>query len=255
MSRPRRGVPHDAGEARGGEHVEGRRAVRELLSARRRRVRSVTLAIGAEGLDEIVALAEAARVPLRSAPPERLRALARTDAPQGVVARADPVPPADPDDLLARPDALVLALDSVTDPGNVGAILRSAESAGATGVVLPHRRAAGLTPAAVKAAAGAVEHVPIATVPGVPAFLERARKAGLWIVGLDPTGDTDIFTLPIAERALVLVLGSEGSGLSRLARARCDVLATIPMRGRIASLNVAAAAAVACFEIARQRAQ
>ena len=141
----------------------------------------------------------------------------------------------------------------MTDPQNLGAVLRSAEGAGATGVLLPKRRSAHVTPAVTKAAAGAVEHLPIALVPGIPAALERAGRAGVWAVGLDGTGDTDLFGLSLGDQPIVLVLGAEGRGLGRLTRERCDVLARIPMLGRLDSLNVSAAAALACFEVARAR--
>jgi 23S rRNA (guanosine2251-2'-O)-methyltransferase len=170
-----------------------------------------------------------------------------------VIARAEPLAPAKLDELLADPEAFLVALDGVTDPQNLGAVLRTAEVAGATGAVLPRHRSAHLTPAAVKAAAGAIEHLPIALVPGVPHLLERASRAGVWTVGLDGAGKTPVFELEVADRPIVLVLGAEGRGLSRLTRQRCDVVASIPMRGRLASLNVAAAAAVACFEVVRRR--
>lgn len=240
----------------GGERVEGRRAVHELLVAGRRRVRRVEMATGQEAspvLDGIAAAARGAGVPVRFVDPSRLAAVATTEAPQGVIAHADPVPEADLDGLLADPGAFLIALDGVTDPGNLGAVLRTAEAAGVTGALLPRHRAARLSPAAVKAAAGAVEHLPLAAVAGVPAALERASRGGLWSVGLEAEGTTSVFGLEVADRPLVLVLGAEGSGLSRLARRRCDVLASIPLAGRTASLNVAAAAAVACFEVARRR--
>lgn len=204
-------------------------------------------------LDEIRAAADQAGVPVRVTTEEQLAARAATDAHQGVLARGDPLPEADLDDLLADPRAFLVALDGVTDPRNLGAVLRSAEGSGATGVLLPKRRAVHVTPAVAKAAAGAIEHLPLGLVPGVPAALERAGRAGLWVVGLDEGGDTDVFGLAVADRPLVLVLGAEGRGLSRLARARCDVLARITMRGRLPSLNVAAAATVACYEVARAR--
>jgi len=241
----------------GGEQVEGRRAVRELLAAGQRRVRSVWIAEGRDGselLDDIERLAATRGVRVRRVEPARLAAEARTDAPQGVLARADPVPPATFDALLDDPGAFLVALDGVTDPGNLGAVLRVAGAAGATGVVVPKHRSALLTPAAVKAAAGAVEHVPIAPVSGIPAALDRATRAGVWTVGLAAEGPTSVFDLPVADQRLVLVLGAEGRGLARLTRERCDVLAAVPMPGPVDSLNVATAAAVACFEVVRRRA-
>ena len=184
-----------------------------------------------------------------------LDALARTDVPQGVVARTVPVASADVDSLLAAPRPFLVALDGVTDPRNLGAVLRTAESAGATGVVLRRHRAVRLTPAAVKAAAGAVEYLSIATVAGIPSFLERCRRAEVWSVGLDERGERPVFDLPVADGPVVLVLGAEGGGLSRLARERCDLVVRIPMQGHLSSLNVGAAAAIACFQIARRRAQ
>jgi 23S rRNA (guanosine2251-2'-O)-methyltransferase len=219
-------------------------------------VKSVWVAAGRDAdplLDEIVSLAEAAGVSVRMVDAERVREEARTEAPQGVVAIAAPVAAARFDELCAAPDAFIVALDGVTDPRNLGAVLRIAETAGATGAVVPRHRSALLTPAAVKAAAGAVEHVRIALVAGVSSALEDARRAQVWSVGLDADGDTTIDALTVADAPLVLVLGAEGRGLSRLARDRCDVLARIPMYGRLESLNVSAAAAVACFEIARRR--
>jgi 23S rRNA (guanosine2251-2'-O)-methyltransferase len=203
-------------------------------------------------VDEIV---ELAGTTVRFVSPEQLAGAARTDAPQGVVARADPIPEADLDALLAEPAAFLVALDGVTDPRNLGAVMRSAETAGATGVVLSRHRSARLTPAAMKAAAGAAEHLPVARVGGIPAALDRVRRAQVWAIGLDEAGDRDIGDVEIATEPLLLVLGAEGGGLAALTKRRCDVLARIPTHGHVASLNVAAAAAVACHEIARRRAE
>jgi 23S rRNA (guanosine2251-2'-O)-methyltransferase len=207
---------------------------------------------------EIVDLASRQRVPLRRVARSRLDAVARTDAPQGVVAFAAPLPEARLEDLVqpAGPDRtapFLLVLDGVTDPHNFGALLRTAECAGATGAIIPRHRAAHLTPTVAKAAAGAIEYLPVATVPGTPAALLELSAAGVWTVGLDPGGTTRLWDLELATEPVALVLGAEGRGLSRLAGARCDVLVTIPQRGAIASLNVAAAGAVACFEVARRR--
>ncbi|HEX6312071.1 MAG TPA: 23S rRNA (guanosine(2251)-2'-O)-methyltransferase RlmB [Acidimicrobiia bacterium] len=237
--------------SRGTEQVEGRRAVLELLRAGRRRVRSVWLA--GDGLDEIEQRARAAGARVQRVPRDQLDRRARTDTPQGVVATADPVPETELDPLLRDDAAFLVALDGVTDPGNLGAVMRTAEAAGATGMIVPRHRAARITPAVAKAAAGALEHLPFVTVSGIPSALDRARRAHVWTVGLDADGDTALFDLALADQPLVLVLGAEGRGLSRLSRRRCDVVATIPMHGAIESLNVAAAAALACYEVARRR--
>lgn len=240
----------------GGERVPGRRAVRELLAAGRRHVREVWLAAGRDAsplLDEIVELAERGGVPVRRVDDARVDAEARMDGAQGVAAVAAAVPPAPLDTLAGAPDAFLVVLDGVTDPRNLGAVLRTAEAAGATGAVVPRHRSALLTPTAVKAAAGAVEHLRIALVAGVPAALEQLRRANVWTVGLDADGDTPVTDLAVADAPVALVLGAEGRGLGRLTRDRCDVLARIPMRGRIQSLNVGAAAAVACFAVADAR--
>lgn len=237
--------------------MEGRQAVRELLAAGRRRVKEVWLAEGMDDsplLAEIVDLAAAQRVPLKRVGRGRLDAAARTEAPQGVLAHAEPLPEADLDDLVG-PDAFLLVLDGVTDPHNLGALLRTAECAGATGAVLPRHRAAHVTPAAAKAAAGAVEHVPLALVPGIPAALQRLRDQGVWTVGLAGEADRSLFDLDpgLVRGPVALVVGAEGAGLARLVRQRCDLLVRIPQLGRIASLNASAAGAVACFEVARRR--
>jgi 23S rRNA (guanosine2251-2'-O)-methyltransferase len=232
------------------------RAVHELLSAQRRRVRRVLVARARDGdqeRDAIVALAERAGVRVEIVGAERVLDEARLEVPQGIVALADPVEPVALETLLATPNCFLVVLDGVTDPRNLGAVLRTAEAAGVTGVVLPRHRSALLTPAAVKAAAGAIEHVAIALVPGIPNALDQARRAEVWTVGIDMAGTTSIFELTVADAALALVLGSEGRGLARLTRDRCDVLASIPMRGTLESLNVSAAAAVACFEVVRRR--
>ena len=238
----------------GGERVEGRRAVRELLTAGRRRVRTVWLAAGrSDDLGDLGDLADERRVDVRRVTRDQLVDLARTDAPQGVVAAAEPIEPADLGTLLAAPSTFLVALDGVTDPQNLGAILRGAETAGATGVVLPRHRAAHITPAVTKAAAGAIEYLPIASVPGIPAAITHAAQSDVWTIGLDADGDVTIDALAVADRPLMLVFGAEGRGLSRLARERCDVIARIPMHGHLASLNVAAAVAIACAAIARVR--
>jgi 23S rRNA (guanosine2251-2'-O)-methyltransferase len=234
--------------------------VRELLLAGRRRVRELLVAEESEdtqALQDLVDLALEEGVAVRQVSRKRLLAEARTEAPQGVVARAAPLPEAELDDLARSakggPPPFLLALDGVTDPGNLGAVLRSAECAGVSGVILPRHRAAHIGPTAAKAAAGAVEHLPMAVVGGLPTALAQLREKGVWVVGLDAGGDRSLFDLEIADAPLCLVLGAEGAGLSRLVRQRSDVVVGIPLRGRLGSLNVAAAGALACYEVARRR--
>jgi len=237
----------------GGEQVEGRRAVRELLAAGRRRVKVVYLSASAEPapiIDEIVELAGPA---LRVVPVEKLAALARSERPQGVIATSTPLQPADLDELLRDPRAFIVALDGVADPRNLGAVLRSAVAFGATGVVLPRHRGALVTPSVTKAAAGSIEHIAIASVSGIATALERASRAGVWTVGLAVDGATDITDLTVADSPVILVIGAEDRGLSRLVEARCDVMARIEIAPAVDSLNASAAAAIACHEIARRR--
>lgn len=207
-------------------------------------------------VQEILDRCQSQRVPLRRVGREQLEAGAQSDAPQGVLAKADPLPEAELEDLLApvngrRP--FLLALDGVTDPHNLGALVRTGECGGVTGIVLPRHRSAHVTATVAKASAGAVEHVPMAVTAGLPTALKIAQDAGVWTVGLDPGGTSVVYDLAVADQPIVLVLGSEGSGLSPLVKKRCDVLAGIPQYGAVGSLNVSAAGAIAIFEIARQR--
>lgn len=245
----------------GGEQVEGHHAVHELLLARRRRVRRLWLAENvamSDPVQRIAALGSERGVRAEVKPVEALLAAAQTGAPQGVIAWADPLLPVGLEELVdveaAPGPAFLLVLDGVTDPGNLGSVLRTAACAGVGGVVVGRHRSAPLTAAAVKAAAGAVEYVPISSVGGIPAALQRLSRAGIWLVGLDPLGNEELWDATLFDGPVALVLGSEGKGLSRLARDRCDLLVRIPQRGPIESLNVAAATAVACFEVARRRA-
>ncbi|MGH9164072.1 MAG: 23S rRNA (guanosine(2251)-2'-O)-methyltransferase RlmB, partial [Acidimicrobiales bacterium] len=244
----------------GGEQVEGRQAVRELLAAGRRRVRALYMSEDQDPsplLGEIADLANAGRVPVRLVGRGLLAAMARTDAPQGVIAQADALPESDLADLTATVDErppFLLLLEGVTDPHNLGALARSADGAGVTGLVLPRHRAVHVTPTAAKAAAGAVEHLPMALVPGIAGALSELRKAGVWTVGLDAEADSSLFDLTLASEPVALVVGAEGPGLSRLSRSRCDVVVRIPQSGALRSLNVSVAGALACYEVARRRA-
>ncbi len=250
------GGARPAKEGLGGDQVEGRQAVRELLLAGRRRVREVVVATDrrdADVLDDIRTLALQLQVPVREVGRAKLDAIARTDSHQGVVATAAALRETDVDDLFADPTAFLLAADGVTDPGNLGALLRTAESAGVTGVLLPRHRAVHVTPAVTKAAAGAVEHLRFAVVGGLPAALATATERGVLVVGLDMGGEVDVHHLPPVDGPVLVVVGAEGRGLGRLVRQRCDVVASIPMIGRTESLNVSVAGALALYEVVRRR--
>ncbi|HEX8754430.1 MAG TPA: 23S rRNA (guanosine(2251)-2'-O)-methyltransferase RlmB, partial [Solirubrobacterales bacterium] len=182
----------------------------------------------------------------------RLAEISGTDDHQGVVAEVDPYPYADPNALLRRESALILALDQVQDPRNLGAICRSAEFAGAAGVVVPERRSAAITPVVCKTSAGAVEHLAVAHVRNLADWLGEAKEAGFWIWGADAEADAAPWGVDLTGPT-VLVLGGEGKGLRPRVAASCDGLVALPRRGRIESLNVSAAATALLFEALRQR--
>lgn len=234
--------------------IEGRRPVTEALRAGRE-VTEVVAQRGARGLGDIVAAAERAGVAVRWVSKDDIARLAHTRAPQGVVAVVGGFRYATVDSLLQRKDepALLVALDHVTDPQNVGAIARSAEAFGCHGLVLPGRRAASVGPAAEKAAAGALTHLAVARVGNLARALDDLKEKGIWIVALDETGQGAVDAIAVAADPMCLVVGAEGAGVSRLVRERADHVVRIPTSGRISSLNASAAAAVALFEIRRQR--
>lgn len=181
-----------------------------------------------------------------------VRSMADTDAPQGVVARCRPIPSATLESL-AGDAAAVLVLDHVEDPHNVGAAARSALAAGIGGMVVSSRRAAPLSSTAFKAAAGALERLPVAVVGSIPEAMSRLKEGGLWLVGLEADADQQLFGLDLLTEAVAVVVGSEGAGLAELTRKRCDVLVSIPMATDTESLNASVSAALASFEIMRVR--
>jgi 23S rRNA (guanosine2251-2'-O)-methyltransferase len=230
------------------ETVYGVRPVIEALRGGRRKVFEV---LDATGNAEVAKAARTAGVPVRKVPQARIGELARGGVHQGIAARVEPYPYVELEDLLGAPDPLVVVLDGVTDPQNLGAVLRVADGAGASGVVIPKDRAAGVTAAAVKASAGASEHVPVARVTNLRRAVDLMKEAGLWVyaaeVGGRPHTDLDL-TGPVG-----LVLGSEGRGVRRLVREGCDGTVSIPMLGAVGSLNVSVASAVLLYEARRQR--
>jgi 23S rRNA (guanosine2251-2'-O)-methyltransferase len=228
----------------------GRRAVAEALrSGRAKRVLALVGSRGTEGMRELREAAKRSAIAIEWSERDALEALHVPDH-QGVVAVVEPPEELDEDGLAALPfggEAIAVILDGIVDPQNLGACGRSAEAAGASVLITRERRAAPLTPAAVRASAGALFHLPLARVTNLSRVIEWLKGRGFWVVGLDHRADASIHEAPVLPRPLALVVGGEGAGLSRLVREGCDVLVSIPMAGRTASLNASAALAVALF--------
>ena len=230
------------------ELVYGRRAVREALRGPRAvlELHASERAVSAEAW-----LREEKGVRVRVEPERELKALAGSTDHQGVVARCEPYRYADADELSARERPLLVCLDQVTDPHNLGAVCRSAEGAGATGVIVPAHGSARVTPAVCRASAGAVEHLPVAVVPNLARWLNEAKGPRLWVFAAQ-AGATSMWEADLSG-GLALVFGAEGKGLRPLVRRACDGAVAIPLAGRTESLNVSVAAAVLLYEAKRQR--
>jgi 23S rRNA (guanosine2251-2'-O)-methyltransferase len=235
-----------------GQLLYGRNAVHEVLRAGRRPVRAVWAT--AATLEGEGWLAELDEVEVRLADSDGLTALAGSPDHQGVVAAVDAYPYVELSELLARPDPLIIALDEVQDPQNLGAIARTAECVGATGMIICRHRAAEVTPAAVKASAGATEHLPIVQARNLADALAEAKGTGAWIYGAAGREDGAVpYTEPDYTGGCVLVMGAEGTGLRARVTATCDQLVALPLRGHLDSLNVGAASAALLYAILQQR--
>jgi len=239
------------------EIIFGIHAVEEALAARGRGFEYVALASGRGDarLQKVAQLCRSAGVPVRTMPRDQLTRLARTANHQGVVAVAAEKRYSDLEDLLAHKraqHAFLIVLDGIEDPHNLGAIIRTAEGAGADGIVIPERRAVAVTATVVKASAGASEYLPVAKVTNIGRTLEELKEHNIWTVGLDERGDKSYDQLDY-KMDCALVLGAEGHGLHEQIRKKCDFLVSIPMLGKVPSLNVSVAAAIVMYEVARQR--
>jgi 23S rRNA (guanosine2251-2'-O)-methyltransferase len=237
--------------------IFGIHAVEEALRARGRGFEYIALARGRadQKLQRIIDAAREQQVPVRFMPREQLDRLARVSSHQGVVAVTAEKQYADIDDLLAEKRGtqhFLLVLDGVEDPHNLGAIIRTADGAGADGMIIPERRATGVTGTVVKASAGASEYLPIAKVTNVSRAIEELKSNNIWTVGLDERA-TKSYDQVDYKMDVALILGAEGHGLHEQVRKKCDFLVKIPMLGKVPSLNVSVAAAVVMYEIARQR--
>lgn len=230
-----------------GDRVEGIHAVAAAVAAGR--VERLYVERGRRArLGDLLSAVDPGRVVLV----DDVRSLAETDAPQGVVAHCQPLRPASLESL-AGDTAAILVLDHIEDTHNVGAAARSALAAGMSGMVVSSRRAAPLSAATFKAAAGALERLPVGVVNSIPEALSRLKSGGVWVVGLDAAGSESLLGLPLLTEPVAVVVGAEGSGLAELSRKRCDVVAHIPMADGTESLNASVSAALVCFEIMRVR--
>ena len=258
MDKERREKTVRAQDAEADGVIEGRNAVIEALRAGAS-IDKIFIQKGETDrtLGHIASTARAAGVVVVDADKRKLDFMSRTHAHQGVIALASVREYVSVEDILniAREkgeNPLIVVCDEISDPHNLGAIIRTAECAGAHGVIIPKRRSAGLTSIVGKTSAGAVSYVPVARVPNIPALLEQLQKEGVWVFGTVAEGTCDLYSADLKGPAAI-VIGSEGDGMTRLVREKCDFLVSIPMKGKISSLNASAAAAILLYEAVRQR--
>ena len=228
----------------------------EALRAGARRIDRIVVADGARDarLREVIEAARSAGVPVRREARVALDRLTHNANHQGVIAVTSAAAYSDADDLLSSisSNTIFILLDGVEDPHNLGAVIRTAECGGASAVIVPERRAAHITEAVAKTSAGAVEHLPVARVTNLASYIEDLKNHNIWVVGVESSGKM-AYTEFNYSGALALVFGGEGHGLHRLVRERCDAVVSIPMRGKVTSLNVSVAVGVVLFEAIRQR--
>ncbi len=240
------------------DKLEGRNPVLEALKSDRT-INKILIAKGAQvgSIRQISAIAKEKGVVLQEVDRSLLDKMSETGHHQGVIAFVSVRDYVTVDDILdiaeqrGEPPFIVI-LDGITDPHNLGAIIRSADAAGVHGIIIPKRRAIGLTPAVAKASAGALEYVAVARVPNIAQTIEYLKNKNVWVVGTDSTGDRAYYECDL-KGAVALVVGSEGEGMGRFVRESCDFVVNIPMKGKISSLNASVAAAIVMFEICRQR--
>ncbi len=247
----------DTDDRAASERLEGRNPVTEALKHGRPIDKLFISRDADSSLRHLAAMAEERSIPVVRVDKRRLDAMSFSHAHQGVIAVAAAVPYAELEDVFAlaeksgRPP-LIVVLDGISDTGNLGAIIRSAECAGAHGVIIPRRRSAGITAAAAKAGAGAAEYIPIVRVPNISAALTELKDRGLWIYAAAAEGSVSLYDTDLTGPAAI-VIGSEGEGVGRLVRENSDFLISIPLLGKISSLNASVAAGVILYEAVRQR--
>jgi 23S rRNA (guanosine2251-2'-O)-methyltransferase len=237
-----------------GEHICGVHAVYEALAAEHQPIERIHIAREAQSgkIKEILELARQRGVPVRKEDRIVLDRLARGGVHQGIVAISSEFGYADFDVLFRGEKPLIVVLDGVEDPHNLGAVIRTAEACGVSGIVVPERHSAPLTAAVIKASAGAAAHVPVVRMTNIVNAIDEMKDRGVWVVGVDTAGTQD-WTGFDYRGPIALVLGGEHRGLRRLVREHCDALVRLPMLGKIASLNISVAAGVVLYEVVRQR--
>jgi len=237
-------------------NIYGVLPVLEALRAGARRIDRILVAEGARDsrLREVFEAARRARVPIRHEPRISLDRISHNANHQGIIAVTSAATFADADDLLNKvsDETIFILLDGVEDPHNLGAIIRTAECGGASAVIIPERRAAHLTDTVAKSSAGAIEYLPVARVTNLASFISELKKRNIWVVGVEGSGTIEYDKFDF-RGATALVFGGEGGGLHRLVRERCDAIVSIPMRGKVSSLNVSVAVGVILFEAISQR--
>jgi 23S rRNA (guanosine2251-2'-O)-methyltransferase len=241
------------------EILYGRNAARECLRARRRHIHRVMMADNLEPsaiIEEMVSLANQTNIPVQRVPRKKLDSLGRNH--QGVALEVGRYPTVELEDILAHAEKsnalpFLVALDHFEDPHNLGAILRTAEVVGVHGLLLPKQRSVDVTPAVVRASAGAAEHVWVAKIPNLAQALKKLKQADIWVVGVENTSDALPYHQANLSGAITLVIGSEGRGMSRLVKATCDFLIKLPMRGQVESLNASVACGLILYEVWRAR--
>lgn len=235
--------------------IIGRNPVREALRSGQP-VDTVYISVGSGGLGEIVALAKEVGAVVKTVSDQKLSQMAEGGAHQGVAAAAGCARYVELEELLDIPKQkgtlpFLIICDEIEDPHNLGAIIRTAETAGADGIIIPKRRSAALTATVHKTSAGAASWLPVARVPNLPAAIDRLKKENIWVYGTDMNGSP--YTETKFDGAAALVIGSEGKGISRLVKEKCDFLVKLPMKGKITSLNASVAAGIFMYEVVRQR--
>jgi 23S rRNA (guanosine2251-2'-O)-methyltransferase len=236
--------------------IYGINPVHEALQSRRCRIKEIWVAQGRsiKGLEGIISKAQAEKIPIKKVERKQLDSFTRNAPHQGVAGFIDQFTYAGLDEVLQRKEGvpLLLILDGIEDPRNLGALVRTADACGVWGVIIPKDRAAGITPAVVKSSAGAIFHVPVVRVTNVATTLKEIKEQGIWVAGAAADAPTDLYHHDLTS-PLAVVIGGEGRGMRPLVRRECDLLIAIPMKGRVSSLNASAAGAIILYEVIRQR--